>query len=88
MKTFYLVKKLEKFDIQTAAEYCINGLVPDAPVTVEVYDCILTAFRTARMLSGIHRKVCAEYGTEPSTKWSVNSVEVEDHVSIDEVRYS
>jgi len=88
MKTFYLVKKLEKFDAQRAAEYRINGLDPEAPVIVEVYDGILTAFKTARMLSGIHRKVCAEYGTEPSTKWSVNSVEVEDNVSIDQVRYS
>lgn len=87
MITYYILKKLEKFDPAFAAELRINGVDPDKPIFVEAYRCIGDAMEMKMFYTDTHEEVCEQFGKKPTTTYSVETIEVDPDTTLADVRY-
>ena len=87
MKTFYVLKKLEKLDDQGAAEMRLNNLNPDKPKVMEVYEHLFDAQQHRDFLTKIHAQVCQEWFVPQTEKYSVDAIEVDPDTTLADARY-
>ena len=86
MKTFYILKKLEKFSPQMAASIRINGGNPDEPKAMEAYADFGEAMSDMNFFVDTHRTVCEQFNQEPTDKYSVEKIEVDPDTTLSDVR--
>ena len=85
-KTFYILKKLEKFSPAFAAEIRINGGNPDEPKAMEAYADLGEAINDMRFYAKTHRTVCEQFNKEPTDTYSVEEIKVDPDTTLSDVR--
>lgn len=86
MKTFYVLKKLEKFSPAFAAEIRINGGNPDEPKALEAYANRQEAINDMNFFIETHRTLCNQFKKEPTDTYSVEEITVDENTTLADVR--